>query len=698
MVARFAFGHWFARCCGLLLLAGAGTRPGLAQTFALRQFGLDNGLPQSGVYAVCQDRDGQLWAGTQGGVCAYDGQQFRSLTTAEGLPDNHVRALAAAPDGTLWLGHAYGGLSWLRPGGRAHRCRPAGLGTPPDVYCILPQGQRTVWVGTQQRLYRLVCGPADTVVTSYGTANGLPDASVLHLAPDGRGQLWVGTGRGLFVLDPGTGRARPLPVPELSGLSIPHFCFVGDSLCWVATAAGLLRLRGAGTAAQPWQVRRYGAADGLCDTHTWRVVQDRAGRVWTTTSGGLSMRAVGSQRFRCLPSGGALSSGQANDLLEDREGSIWFANDGGLAQHTTAEAFEQYGAAAGLPDPEVQTVAQVQPGRYWVGTRAGLVAFGPPDASGERRGQPVPLRPGPANSYVHCVFRDQAGRAWVGSANGAARYDFTTRRWTYYDQLPGVAGQEVVSINEDVRGRVWLATFNHGLTVLDPATGAHRSFGAAEPGLETNRFWQIFRDHAGTLWLATDDHGLVQIDTDRDIFVRRDGQPGPWSLGSITEDQRGHLWLGTIGQGVWRYALATGQMRAFGKAYGLRDSNPYFVQCDSADHLWVGTNLGLDRLDLRRGKTVHYGVRDGFAGQETNHAAAPDNADAQGLGFNLAAFFDDGNFRIHRTFEPRFTGENGRETRQNARPVRNAFLIRRAAPELLFRGWVGRCLQRPTQP
>ncbi len=47
-----------------LLAAGAA-----AQTLALRDYTLANGLPQTRVYAMCQDGQGHLWAGTQGGVC-----------------------------------------------------------------------------------------------------------------------------------------------------------------------------------------------------------------------------------------------------------------------------------------------------------------------------------------------------------------------------------------------------------------------------------------------------------------------------------------------------------------------------------------------------------------------------------------------------------------------------------------------------
>ena len=138
--------HFFKTLLGLvgLLLPLAAA----VQTLALRGYTLANGLPQTVVNAICQDGQGRLWAGTQGGVCGFDGHQFRNLTTAQGLPDNHAKVVAAAPDGSLWLGHNYGSVSVARPDGQVRRCRPCGLGVPAGGRCVWPASPRTVWVGT----------------------------------------------------------------------------------------------------------------------------------------------------------------------------------------------------------------------------------------------------------------------------------------------------------------------------------------------------------------------------------------------------------------------------------------------------------------------------------------------------------------------------------------------------------------------
>ncbi|GAA4025406.1 hybrid sensor histidine kinase/response regulator transcription factor [Hymenobacter glaciei] len=594
-----------------------------AQTLALRDYTLANGLPQTMVYAICQDAQGRLWAGTQGGVCGFDGHQFRTLTTAQGLPDNHVKALAATSDGALWLGHNYGGVSVVRPDGQVCRCRPRGLGVPPAVQCVWPASARTIWVGTEANgLFRLNCSPTDTAVAHFGLGQGLPSAAVFYVASAaGPGhRTWVATGAGLVLLD-AAGRPVPgLPV-EVGQERTTHVQVVSDTLVWVATARGLVRLSGRGTSASLWRARRYGAAEGLCAVPTLRVVQDHAGNVWTTTAAGLSQLSAGARRFRCRASRSAIDSEENNDLLEDREGNIWFVHDQGLAVHPADERFLQYTKADGLPDDEVQAVLPLKGGRTWVGTRAGLVELTtqPADGSGASSRR-LPLPPDADSRYVRCLYRDRHGNQWVGTENGAARYAPATGQWTYFNQTPGLAGQHVVSMAEDGRGRLWLATSGKGVAVFDPATNRFQLY-TKDNGLPSNVFWQVFGDRAGNIWLASDDQGLVRADVAHDTFQRVAGQPAGLSVGSISEDAAGQLWLGTIGRGVLRYAPATGRFQAFGPEVGLKSSNPYFVQCDSTGGVWVGTNRGLDYFDPRQGQTRSYGVAEGFLGQEANQNA-----------------------------------------------------------------------------
>lgn len=67
-------------------------------------------------FEVGIDQAGYLWFGTDKGVSRYDGKTWQRLGKADGLVDANVYALAAAPDGNVWAG-TKGGVVRLAPAG-----------------------------------------------------------------------------------------------------------------------------------------------------------------------------------------------------------------------------------------------------------------------------------------------------------------------------------------------------------------------------------------------------------------------------------------------------------------------------------------------------------------------------------------------------------------------------------------------------
>ena len=85
--------------------------PGYAQDIyhSIRSYTAIDGLPQSQVKGIVEDRNGYLWVGTQGGGLArFDGREFRVYTTLDGLLNNIVSGLAIDVDDNLWILHPDG--------------------------------------------------------------------------------------------------------------------------------------------------------------------------------------------------------------------------------------------------------------------------------------------------------------------------------------------------------------------------------------------------------------------------------------------------------------------------------------------------------------------------------------------------------------------------------------------------------------
>jgi ligand-binding sensor domain-containing protein len=79
-----------------------------------KRYTVADGLPGNHVFMLHEDRNGQLWVGTNNGLAKMNGDKFEVLTTQDGLFNNAVFSMATSADGTLWVG-SFGGVARILP-------------------------------------------------------------------------------------------------------------------------------------------------------------------------------------------------------------------------------------------------------------------------------------------------------------------------------------------------------------------------------------------------------------------------------------------------------------------------------------------------------------------------------------------------------------------------------------------------------
>ena len=85
----------------------------ISQTYDFHNFNVEDGLAQSQVLSMCQDKYGNIWFGTNnGGVSKYDGNKFVNYTENDSLVNNVVFSITEIKNGNILFG-TNGGLSIL---------------------------------------------------------------------------------------------------------------------------------------------------------------------------------------------------------------------------------------------------------------------------------------------------------------------------------------------------------------------------------------------------------------------------------------------------------------------------------------------------------------------------------------------------------------------------------------------------------
>ena len=150
--------------------------------------------------AICKDGAGNRWIGTSTGLYQErGGRVLARLTTANGLADNLVRALYEDRTGDLWVA-TDGGVSRRGADGRLTNYLITGVGSALR-FAEEPTGAGDLFVGTDSGLHRFhTAAEGEVKITTYTTRDGPFDNAMWCLLDDGRGNLWTSSNKGIARL------------------------------------------------------------------------------------------------------------------------------------------------------------------------------------------------------------------------------------------------------------------------------------------------------------------------------------------------------------------------------------------------------------------------------------------------------------------------------------------------------------------
>jgi signal transduction histidine kinase/ligand-binding sensor domain-containing protein/CheY-like chemotaxis protein len=609
---------------------------------------LEEGLSQSVVVTMLQDRTGFMWFGTQDGLNRYDGYTFRvhkaDLQDVASLPNNFINALAEDAGGSLWVGTP-GGLSRYDPYTERFQTYHHETANPNSLSSdavteLLVDHEGMLWVGTVNtglNRFDATTGRFERYRSNPAVPDSLSGDSISALFEDSQERLWVGTtGSGLCRMDPPSGRFEcflpdaddPTAIQSDTVLAIAEDT---GGLLWLASANGLIVL-------DPKTRRFYripgrdGATSGLINT----VAASDGGVMWVATAGAGLLRfadGVDGPTSRYYPVDGlpgALPTANIQSILQDRSGALWFGTFGsGLARYSwMRDRFALYrrvpGDETSLSDYSVWGLCESANGSIWLGTgAAGLDRFDPNTGTFEHY-PPADDGSGPHSGFVLSVLEDSQHNVWVGTTAGLDRYVPTTGEFIAYN-VPSF----VVTILETRAGGLFIGTFS-GLGLYDPESDSFSisQYSPADPtSIPDNAISVLAEDSDGNVWIGTFNGGLARLEPGARSFIRYPYNPSdPAGLAApgvldITEDSRGRLWVATAGAGLALMDPAAGTFRYYRETDGLPNNTVYGIVEDDRGFLWLSTNRGLSRFDPDTETFENFTPADGLQSMEFNQSA-----------------------------------------------------------------------------
>ena len=230
----------------------------------------------------------------------------------------------------------------------------------------------------------------------------------------------------------------------------------------------------------------------------------------------------------------------------------------------------------------------------------------------------IPNELGLSQNLISALFQDQQGFIWVGTKDGLNRFDgyrFKVFQHDPFDEST-ISNNHINCILEDRAGRLWIGT-KSGLNLMDRKANTFQLFplclrqgqdmagmdaGSSECSRDVN---SIMEDMDGNIWIGTNGNGLYKYSPHRKRFS---GQQGAQrfttpSLRAICQTRDGSVWLGPTNQQLLRGNLETRVWKPvildesrWTREYTNEFDQVYSMKEGPDGSLWVGTGKGLFRL------------------------------------------------------------------------------------------------------
>lgn len=558
-------------------------------------------LSSTKITAICQDKVGYMWIGTEYGLNRFDGYRFVHFLNvpddSTSLYSNVVEYIFCDSDGRLWIGTSTSLVRYdYATNSFEHFHFPKGRS--PRVNSIVETKDGKLLVGTSgYGLYQVVSG-SNMLKELFDYRIDDQDNYFNHMYEDAMGGFWK-SGANRFSYKPRGGKMQmfrtrhiPLGFFELEGRTIAmcrDTLFVYDNGRLVPDFI---------------DVSAIGGKAGFL-----AAMKDNSGNIYLGTNGnGLWWIPAGSrrlQRHTFIAHGFDLATSIVTSLAEDRQGNIWVGckHKGVTMIPGTKDSFQSWSFSRQKHDigTYVSSMCEGDDGIVWCTVRSnGVYGF---DATGRIVATPS------APQDVELIYRDCDGRFWLGTVHGVFAYDPKTGSSRL---LTDVACSSFNAMVDNGKGYLAISAFSKGMLVYNKQTGSMRHLDMSQTedsvrGRITNNWITCFTaDRDGRIWIGTPS-GVSCYDPEADTF-----RPFGWQelnthlpCFDLQETLNGDILIATD-QGIMHWQRSINSMQPLKGAEQLQRMEINDIEQDRNGDLWCSTSMGIWHYHSDTGKWSSY--------------------------------------------------------------------------------------------
>ena len=532
-----------------------------------------------------QDSKGYLWFGTDAGVSRFDGRRFENFTIDDGLPDNQIIQIKEDHKGRIWFIAFNGELSYFLDGLIYNSKNDKSLRLlkfNAVIISMFQDSKNRLWFGTNKNMLYMFDGKS---LTKFSGLNPSYQFIFTYVNEDAKGRIWAYSSQCVRIFENGKFRfSGQAPVHPQSYKTIMN---LRDNSLLYINKSGLNFRKG-----ETNKVLRklddtlleanlgffYANADGLWLSHNKgiyhvdnqekkttylqgisavQVIKDSKNNMWFTTTEGIYMLPRKANRLFIINKSHGLSSNEVKSITKDKNNNLWLGMDAGFLNKINVKALR------------VDQIEIPVKNTYSSGLEKVVI-----DESSES----LYFASDYGLGVLHQIYKNPKKFSFLKETNHSffAIKDFSINK----DSSLALALSSGVALLKDIRDKLELNVYE------------------LKDGIDFFKYrsYTVYYDPAGTLWFANI-KGLNKFDEKITAYHKN-----PLLTKRINDIERlpdGTLVLATDGYGLV-FMKGNKIVHHFTQLDGLA-SNICKKIYISKDHVWVVTNMGINRVCINEG-------------------------------------------------------------------------------------------------
>ncbi len=659
----------------------------LAQTEEIRfdRISIEQGLSQSSVLSIAQDKYGFIWFATLDGLNKYDGYTFtvyrHNPLDTNTISDLGIRKVFKDGSNNLWIITLGGNLD--RFDDNKNNFKHYNFGQKRNVRSerIIAAAESTdgkLWLGAMAgNLYSYdpdtdFFKPVkyDSMITSE-----LGKIHLQSLCFDNENNIWLGTWEGLIKYNLSSGKIVWLKSSKKKntpgGNLIMNIQKGADGNIWIATTDGGVSVYESTN--KTFKNFRYSNSltGAISSDRIMCIYIDKKSNIWAgSIDAGLNLLKSGRKSFlnyKHVPSNNSsIGNGAIMSIFEDKCGGIWFGtSSGGVSRYDSKnQKFTHISHSAddkgSLNQNTILSILKDSQERLWVGTDGGGLDCRLP---GENNFTHFFQNAEYGSNSITAIFEDSKGTIWVASDPGVSSViggiymlERNNKSFQQFTKIKLKIGG-IQTIIEDDQKNIWFGSSIDGLWRYDPINAEVINFKHSSTDINSiagNSIFVLYKGNNGKIWIGTQNSGLSCFNSNTNKFENYFAAPNKKdslssnSIWCIYEDALSNLWLGTWGGGLNYFNVDKKSFNRYTTADGLPSNVICNILPDNSGNLWIGTNNGLSKFNPYKLSFINYYQADGLQSNEFNQGAAFKSDDLLYFGgINGISVFNPGNINVN---------------------------------------------------